>query len=151
VLPPGPYEDLFVRVALIRSPDYGSQKPVRISSSRDVYRLVKSMANLPQESMFVLLLDSRNKLVGITEAIRGSWNKAIMEPSDVFRAAIVANAPAIIMVHNHPSGDVGASPEDIAMARSLIKAGDVLGIKILDSVIVGESAWDSLADKGLIE
>ena len=150
-LPLGPYEDLSVRVALVRHPEYGKEKDVRVTSSNDVYRLVRSMGNLPQESLFVLLLSARNKVVGITEAVRGSWTKAMIEPTDMFRAAIVANAPAIIMVHNHPSGNPEPSAEDIAMLRAVEKAGNILGVKVLDSIIIGEDGYTSLADRGLTD
>jgi DNA repair protein RadC len=149
-LPLGPYESFGVRVALVRSPDYDEKKSVAITGSESVYKVVKSMSALPQESMFVLLLSARNQLVGITEAVRGSWTKAVMEPSDVFRAAIVASAPAIIIVHNHPSGNPGESVEDVTLTKTMKRAGDLLGIQLLDSVIVGASGYVSLADKGLL-
>lgn len=148
-MPVGPYKDLFVRVALVRHPEYGKHKDVKITKSSDVYKLVKTMENLPQESMFVLLLNAQNRVVGITEAARGSWTKAFLEPTDLFRAAIVANAPAIIIVHNHPSGDAKESPEDIGFFQKAKTAGLTIGIKVLDSIIVGDGSYTSLADKGL--
>jgi DNA repair protein RadC len=150
-MPLGPYEDLSVRVALVRHPEYGKHKAVRISSSKDVYKLVKSMEVLPQESLYVLLLNARNKVIGITEVARGTSTRTIIDPSDVFRAAIVANAPSIVIVHNHPSGEVEPSAEDIALVRSIKKAGDMLGIKILDSVIIGDGEYVSMADRGLMD
>jgi len=150
VLPPGPYDDLFVRVALVRSPDYGTRDPVRVTCSLDVYNIVSSMEALPQESMFVVLLNTRNEVVGFTEAVRGSWGKAMMEPSDIFRAAIVANAPGVIVVHNHPSGTPEPSTEDEVIVNGLKKAGAVLGIKLLDSIIIGKGEFVSMADLGLM-
>jgi DNA repair protein RadC len=147
-MPVGPYEDLFVRVALVRHPEYGKHKDITIKSSADAYKLLKTLENLPQESMFVLLLNTQNKVVGITEALRGSWNQVIMKPTDLFRAAIVANAPAIILVHNHPSGELKTSADDVNVWKKAQEAGNIIGVKVLDFLIVGDGRYLSMADTG---
>lgn len=149
-LPLGKHEDLRVRTALVRSPLYGKYEPVTIRSSDDTYHLLKESANLPQESMFVVLLDSRNRVIGIQEIAIGTSTFVITGPVQVFQAAIIANASAIIVVHNHPSDVVEQSKQDTDFAYAVQGASDILGIKMLDFIIVGEEQYLSFRDHGIM-
>jgi DNA repair protein RadC len=149
-LPLGKYEDLRVRIALVRPEDYGKHEAVIISSSRDVYRIMKSTAGLTAESVYVMLLNTRNRVLGVHEISLGGISKTLLEPVNVFQAAMIANASAIVIVHNHPSGDAEPSPEDVRMAAQIKEMADKLGISLLDSVIIGSGSYVSLADRGQI-
>ena len=83
------------------------------------------------------MLDSRHRILGITEISRGTLTASLVHPREVFKAAILANAAAIIVAHNHPSGDVTPSSEDDKVTKRLREAGKVMGIRVLDHVIVG--------------
>ncbi len=122
-----------------------------ISSPADVAHLVGSeMALLPQEEFWVLLLDMRNRVTRVQRQYRGSLNKATVRVAEVFREAIRENAAAIIAVHNHPSGDPTPSPQDVALTRTLVQAGQLLDIPLLDHVIIGMGRWVSLKEQGLM-
>ena len=107
------------------------------------------MGALEQESLRVLLLDTRNHLIRVTEVYRGSVNTSLIRVGEVFRDAIRANAAALIVAHNHPSGDPTPSPEDVAVTRSIVEAGRLLDIEVLDHLVIGKTRHVSLRAKGL--
>ena len=91
-----------------------------------------------EESFYIFTLDTKNQINGIFEVSRGNLNASVVHPREVFKRALLQNANSILLLHNHPSGDPTPSKEDIAITRRLVKAGDILGIKVLDHVIVGD-------------
>jgi len=108
------------------------------------------LKGLDQENLIVLLLNTRNRVVGIQTIVMGSVNSAQVRLSEVFRPAILANCPAIIIAHNHPSGDTKPSPDDVALTRALVEAGKLLDIEVLDHIIVSDmSQHVSLKEKRL--
>lgn len=111
---------------------------VLITSPQDVADQVQyKMASLEQEELWVLLLDSRNHHIRTEQLYRGSLNASSVRPAEIYRAGIRHNAAALIIVHNHPSGDPLPSPEDVHLTRVLIEAGQMLEMPILDHVVVG--------------
>ena len=101
------------------------------------------------EVCYVLCLTTRLTLIGYHEVSRGSLDAALMHPREIFKVAMLTNAAAIIIVHNHPSGDPSPSPDDIGLTRRLKKAGQLLGIDLLDHVIIGhEGRFVSLKEQG---
>lgn len=107
----------------------------------------------PDREYFVaLLLDGKNRITGIYQVSQGSLNQSIVHPRETFKAAILANSAAIILAHNHPSGDLTPSREDIDITRRLKEAGDLLGIRVLDHVIVDTESqkYNSFTESGLI-
>ena len=90
------------------------------------------------ESFYTFTLDTKNKVTGIFEVSRGTLNASIVHPRDVFQRAILQNANSIILMHNHPSGDPAPSQEDINTTNRLQEAGEIIGIKVLDHIIVGD-------------
>ncbi len=125
-------------------------RPV-ISSPADAAALLTyEMSGLEQEHLRVILLDTRNHVLEIREVYRGSVNSAQVRIAEVFRDAVRRNATAIIVAHNHPSGDPTPSPEDIALTRSLIQAGKLLDILVLDHLIIGHGRFVSLKERGVI-
>ncbi len=121
-----------------------------IQSPADVAHLVGSeMAFLPQEEFWVLHLDTRNRVMKVQRLYRGSLNQATVRVAEVYRDAVRNNAAAIIVVHNHPSGDPTPSPQDVALTRALAEAGQLLDLPLLDHVIIGLGRWVSLKERHL--
>jgi DNA repair protein RadC len=98
------------------------------------------------------MLDQKNKVIGIHTVSMGSLTASVVHPREVFKPAILSNAAAIILAHNHPSGQPQPSQEDRVLTVRLVTAGKLLGISILDHVIIGDgtSAYFSFADEGLL-
>lgn len=99
-----------------------------------------------REQFYVLMLDCKNRLIGVNLVSQGSLSTSVVCPREVFKAAIMANSAAVILLHNHPSGCPDPSQEDRACTSRLCEAGKILGIRVLDHVIVGESAYFSFSD-----
>ena len=124
---------------------------VTVTSPEDVVNLVgPDLASLDQKHLQTVLLNTQNQVLSIQEIYVGNVNSSVVRPVEVFRPAIRENAPSIIVVHNHPSGDPTPSPEDILITNSLVAAGQVLGIDLLDHVIIGgDQRFVSLNQQGL--
>jgi DNA repair protein RadC len=130
----------------IASPDERFQ----VRSPADAANLLMGeMSVLEQEHMRVLLLDTRNRVLAVPTVYQGSLNTSVIRVSELFRDAIRQNAAAIIVVHNHPSGDPTPSPEDVAVTRSIISAGKLLDIEVLDHLVIGNQRFVSLKERGL--
>ncbi|MGL4336853.1 MAG: RadC family protein [Turicibacter sp.] len=121
-----------------------------LSPSDCVSFLSADMKHLTQEHFVVLFLDTKNYIVGKKTIFIGSLNKAIVHPREVFRAAIKRSSASIICAHNHPSGDPTPSEQDIQLTHRLVEAGELIGIKVLDHVIIGDEQFVSLKEKGYI-
>ena len=122
----------------------------QISSPEQVAVLVQTeMGLLPQESLRVVLLNTKNHVVAIREVYKGSVSSAQVRVGEVFREAIRENCPSIIVAHNHPSGDPTPSPDDIAVTRDLVQAGNLLDIELLDHIVIGGGRWISMKQKRL--
>lgn len=98
------------------------------------------------ENMVVVLLNTRRRIIGWSIISQGTLDALLVHPREIFKAAIVANASAIVVAHNHPSGDPNPSEADIRVTRDLIKAGQLLKIELLDHVILGQKTPDQLRD-----
>ena len=122
-----------------------------ISGPEDVANLVLAdMAFFNQEHFRVMLLNTRNRVLSTEELYVGNVGSAVIRPSEVFREAISANAPSVIVVHNHPSGDPTPSTDDVQVTKTLAEAGKLLDIALLDHVVVAERGWVSLKERGLM-
>lgn len=106
--------------------------------------LLVEMGHLPQEELWVLLLNSKNRLLETIPVYRQTVTSAAVRPAEVFRRALQINAPAMIVAHNHPSGDPTPSREDIEITRIMIQAGKLLSIDMLDHLIIGHGRYISL-------
>ncbi len=126
------------------------QERPAIRSPADVAEfLIADMAHLPQEHFRVLYLDTRNRLQGMETVYVGTLNSSRIRVAEVFREAVKRGCAAIIVVHNHPSGDPTPSPEDVEVTRQLVAAGDLLDIKMLDHLVIGAQRFVSLRERGL--
>ena len=106
------------------------------------------MRDEPVEVFRVLMLDARHRVMAFPEVSRGSLTSSLVHPREVFRPAIAVGSAAVIVVHNHPSGESKPSPEDDAVTRRLVDAGVLLGIPVLDHVIIGDGEHRSYAQQG---
>ncbi len=121
-----------------------------INSPADAAALVQyEMSALEQEHLRVLLLDTRNHVLDVVEVYRGSVNTAQVRVGEVFKAAIRRNAAALIVVHNHPSGDPTPSPDDVAVTRAFVQAGKLMDVDVLDHLIIGLGKFVSMKERGL--
>ena len=111
--------------------------------------LLSEMGVLEQEHLRTLLLDTKNRVLAKREIYVGSLNTSLIRVGELFRPAVQANSAAIIVVHNHPSGDPTPSPEDVAVTRQIVDAGKLLDIEVLDHLIIGWQRWISLKERGL--
>ena len=126
-----------------------SERPT-IQTPDDAASLVLyEMGALEQEHLRVMLLDTRNQLKKTAEVYRGSLNSSLIRIGEVFREAVRSNAAAIVVVHNHPSGDPTPSPEDVAVTRAIVDAGELLDIEVLDHLVIGKGQYVSLKARGL--
>lgn len=126
------------------------QEKPRVTSPADAANLLMSeMMFLEKEHLKLVLLDTRNNVLGTPTIYVGSLNTSVIRVAELFRAAIRENAAAFIVAHNHPSGDPSPSPEDIRVTRQLAQAGKLLDIEVLDHVIIGHQRYVSLKERGL--
>jgi DNA repair protein RadC len=125
------------------------ERPIINSPADAANLLMYEMRALPQEEVRVLLLDVRNRWMGTHRVYQGSLNTSMIRVSELFREAVKQNAAAIIVVHNHPSGDPSPSPDDVAMTRMMVEAGRLLDIPIHDHLIIGMGRFVSLKERGL--
>lgn len=124
----------------------------RIRTPADVYdRCAPTMRDLPHEEFRVLLLNTQHAVLREETVTRGILDGSIVHPREVFRAAIVEAAAAVLLVHNHPSGDPAPSAEDRAVTRQLAEAGKLIGIPVLDHVVIGDGRWVSFVEAGMLE
>jgi DNA repair protein RadC len=121
----------------------------RIKTSDDVLALVSDMASFEQEHLRILILNTKNRLLRIHEQYIGNLNGCNVRVGELFREAIRSNAAAIVLVHNHPSGEVLPSVEDVELTRGPVAAGRLLDIEVVDHVVVGTDGHFSLREQGL--
>ena len=121
-----------------------------IRSPQDVFNLMSGeMSFFDQEHLRVLLLNTKNQVLGTHEIYIGNVNSSVVRVSEVLRPAVRENCPSLIVVHNHPSGDPTPSPEDILVTRELRASAEMMDIELLDHIVLGQGQFVSLKDKGL--
>ncbi|GJL65889.1 MAG: UPF0758 protein [Nitrospirales bacterium] len=124
---------------------------VRVGSSRDLFlHYYPLLRDLRHEVFKIVLLDAKHRVIRDMTISKGSLTVNIVHPREVFNAAVRESAAAVIVLHNHPSGNPEPSPEDYALTERLVTAGDILGIRVLDHLVIGDGSYMSFADKGLI-
>jgi len=134
--------------------EYTAAKKVRTPA--DVQRECAELVNQEQEAFTVILLNSKNNMISADVVTVGLLDASLVHPREVFRQAIIKNAAAVILVHNHPSGDPAPSAEDIRITKQLVDAGKIIDIKVLDHVVLGRAddrqpGFVSMREQGLID
>jgi len=120
-----------------------------IKSGEDFYKMCKDIAKLDRESFHVITMNQKNKVIDRYLVSLGTLTASLVHPREVFKPAILDSAACVAFVHNHPSGDPTPSGEDLKLTKRLQEAGKILGIRILDHVIVGDS-YISFLDEDLL-
>ncbi|MFY9750304.1 MAG: DNA repair protein RadC [Methanoregula sp.] len=129
---------------------YETGSAVKIQKPEDVLPLVGSYREKPQEHFICISLSGAGEVIQTRVITIGILNHSLVHPREVFAGAITDRAASVICVHNHPSGSLDASPQDIAITRQLQEAGALLGIQLLDHIIITKSGFSSLKEKGLV-
>jgi DNA repair protein RadC len=111
--------------------------------------LMVSMGHLDQEELRVVLLDTKNRVQGVEMIYRGSVNSAIIRVGEVFKPAVRANSTAIVVTHNHPSGDPTPSSEELLVTRQIVDVGKLIDIECLDHLVIGHGTYVSMRERGL--
>ena len=139
------YKGIRCRVCLVM--ENTGAEIIQINNDQDAYELVKEeMVNSDREIFLSIMLTVRNELIGVETVSIGSITACHSTPREVFKSAILANAVSVILCHNHPSGDLTPSREDISVTKKLVEAGELLGIKVLNHLIVTHMGFKSLRD-----
>lgn len=129
----------------------GPQDKIKISSPMVLVNLLMDeMRYLCKEHFKIAILDTKNQILAIENISIGTLNASIVHPRDVFKIAIKRNANSLILIHNHPSGDPNPSNEDISITNRLVDAGNLIGIKVLDHIIIGDNKYISFKEKNLV-
>jgi DNA repair protein RadC len=129
-----------------------AEELVVIKTPEDAVGLVmEGMRHLDREQFKALLLNTKNQVIGQEVISIGTLNSSIVHPRELFKSAIKRSAAAIILVHNHPSGDPSPSREDIDVTERLIEAGRIIGIRVLDHLIIGDNRFNSFKAQGLAQ
>ncbi len=152
---PNPLDALTVpiyRVQLVREGEQPLPERRQIYKPQDAARLFADfLKDRDREHFIVLMLDTKNRVIGLNVVSIGILDSALVTPREVFKPAILTNSAAVILGHNHPSGDATPSPEDKKVTKRLYDAGQLLHIEVLDHLIVGENgAFQSLKELGVL-
>lgn len=140
------YENVSVREDITRylSPD------TRYTAPSQIFHAFQFLMQETKEHFITLHLDGKNRVICMDVVSIGSLNQSIVHPREVFKTALLSNAAAVLLVHQHPTGDPAPSSEDISITRRLKEAGDLMGIKVLDHLIIGDNDYCSFVEKGLM-
>lgn len=123
---------------------------MQIKSPTDAAQLLMlEMSHLDQEHLRTVLLDTKNRVQTISTVYIGSLNTSLIRVGEIFKEAVKRNSAALIVVHNHPSGDPTPSPEDVLVTREIVSAGNLLGVEVLDHLVIGQGRFVSLRERGL--
>lgn len=147
--------DLFSisEISISYKPKFKASELPQVSCSEDCYYIIRKQWSDDiqyRESFAVLLLNRANKCLGFCFISKGGIAGTVSDPKLIFQAALKANASSIILVHNHPSGNLKPSEADLTLTKRLVNAGEFLELNVLDHIIVGEDDYFSFADEGLI-
>jgi DNA repair protein RadC len=144
---------LVAALQLVRRLQSESAKPGDkiIRSSEEVAQIYcPKLRDLKKEIFVVLLLASNNKIIDDTIISEGILSASVVTPREVFQAALMSNAAAVILIHNHPSGNIQPSREDLNLTKQMVEAGKAMNIPVLDHIIIAGNDYTSFADKGLL-
>lgn len=154
IVPPALDDDLVIAAALAIIEKRMKAKRISddaIDGPNSAMTLVRLMLAEEEREVFaVLYFDSRHRLMAVDKLFYGTLDSATVHPREVVKAALAKNAAAVVFAHNHPSGNPEPSSADIAITRKLSEALDLVGVRVLDHIVVGESSAVSLATRGLM-
>jgi DNA repair protein RadC len=122
----------------------------RFTSPQQIYEMFKDLVVETKEHFLALHLDCKNRIVCLDRVSVGSLNQSVVSVREVLKSVLLSSAAAIILIHNHPSGDPTPSTEDMTITRRLKEAGELLGIPVLDHIIIGDGEYVSFAERGYL-
>lgn len=122
----------------------------KYTSPEQVFEMFRDLVLETKEHFLCLHLDGKNRIVCLDRVSVGSLNQSIVNVREVLKSVLLSSAAAILLVHNHPTGDPNPSPEDIAITRRLKESGDLIGIPVLDHIIIGDGQYVSFVERGLL-
>lgn len=140
------YETLYVSEEVTNYLKTGT----RFTAPRQVYETFSFLMQETKEMFITLHLDGKNRIICMDLVSIGSLNQSIVHPREVFKTAFLSNAAALILIHQHPTGDPTPSSEDIAITCRLKEAGEICGLKVLDHIIIGDGEYLSFVERGLL-
>lgn len=143
----GTYRGYRVSVRLVRR---GARKyqPRELTSPEDVYRFLRPIGDLDREAFYCLHLDNKQRVISCEEVSRGTLTEVVAHPREIYKAAILNSARGIIVAHNHPTGDPSPSDNDRELTKRLYFAGNLIGIDLVDSLIIGSESYYSAKESG---
>ena len=145
------YNIPMMKIQLVKEGKIPSESRPLIKTPDNVAEIMFDLCELhAEEHFYCLLLNTKNRVNGIQNISTGSLSAAIIHPREVFKAALLANSAAVILCHNHPSGDPTPSPEDITLTKKIVDAGKFLDIPILDHLVIGDRRYISFKEQNLI-
>jgi DNA repair protein RadC len=122
-----------------------------IKNPQSVVKAIRaSIKDKAKEHFKLILLDTRNKIIGISTISIGTLNASLVHPREIFKEAIIHNSASVVLAHNHPSGDPEPSDEDLTITKRLVDSGKILGIEVIDHIIIGKTNFSSFKERGLI-
>lgn len=131
-----------LRMVKEKREEYRSPTKLLAESPENAERIIEDIFRLreePEEVCVLLCLNAKNGVISAFEVSRGALSMGIMHPREIFKRAIVSNASSILLAHNHPSGDTTPSSEDIGVTKRIVEAGNIIGIRVIDHIIIGDS------------
>ena len=138
-----------VRIALVRETSLRTLPKTYARTPEDVFRLAQDIADQDREHFAVVLLNTKNRVLGVDVVSVGTLDASLVHPREVLKAAILTNAASVVICHNHPSSDATPSAEDLRISKALKNAGEIMGITVLDHVILTADSYLSLREEGL--
>ncbi|HLL00358.1 MAG TPA: DNA repair protein RadC, partial [Myxococcaceae bacterium] len=151
-LGPARAAQVLAALELGRRAQRAAERRPRLRTPREIYGyLVPTLSALRREVFHVLCFNPRNVLLADVRVAEGTMNTCPVDPREVYAAALTTRATAIVLAHNHPSGDPEPSMQDIALTVQLAEAGRLLGIKVLDHLVLGDGNYVSLMERGLLD
>ena len=122
----------------------------RFTEPKQIYEMFLDLIPETKEHFLCLHLDGKNRIVCLDAVSIGSLNQSIVHPREVFKSAVMSSAAAIVLIHNHPSGDPTPSKEDLVITKRLKECGELLGITVMDHIVVGDGVYVSFVERGLL-
>ncbi|BCR03074.1 DNA repair protein RadC [Desulfuromonas versatilis] len=122
----------------------------RITCSNDVYQLFRFLAQESKEHFLCLHLDSKNKILCVDLVSSGSLSACVVHPREVLKSCLLSSCAALLLLHNHPSGNAEPSREDMEITTRIKEGAEIIGLKLLDHLVIGEGEYVSLADRGML-
>lgn len=143
----------FLKVVQVKESSFNYQVENKIKGPADIYAMIENVLELSNESVEhfgIVNLNTKKQVNGIHILSKGTLDTTLVHPREVFKAAMLNNSSAIILFHNHPSGDPTPSKEDYTMTKRIVEAGQLMGIDVLDHIVVGDSRYCSFKEIGQI-